>query len=168
MSLFTKETDENKYSFRWFNLLMKLMYSERMKETRRDIQIDFAEHVVLDGGLLVLTKPSKPIPSWIEGADHLSVSLMSRRKTISATVSSRTDDALWLTVPAGIDISDFSEDMGRVRLNADGTSFTFIDALMTRFIQLGYEDRYNLRDNLPETIQYTSMVLLVRVRQQNL
>lgn len=154
MSLFTKETDENKYSFRWFNLLMKLMYSERMKETHRDIQIDFAEHVVLDGGLLVLTKPSKPIPSWIEGADHMSVSLMSRRKTISATVSSRTDDALWLTVPAGIDISDFSEDMGRVRLNADGTSFTFIDALMTRFIQLGYEDSYNLRDNLPETIQY--------------
>lgn len=154
INLFNEETARNKYSFRWFNLLMEMMYLERRKESRKEIQIEFSECTILADDLVMLAKPSKAIPSWIDRADHLSLTSISSGRTVNAIVSSMTDDALWLTVSQGTHLRGIIDAESKVKINADGTSFTFIDALMTRFIQLGYDIDYNMKDNLPESIQY--------------
>lgn len=154
--LFQQETEQNKYSFRWFNLLMELMYSDRRKESHVETQIDFSEFH-LSNMMLVVAVPSKAIPKWLPNAEYLSVSLVKNRKksnTVNARVSSMTEDAVWLSFGEYDDLSAFENGEGKVRLNADGTTFTFIESLMTRFLQLGYDDSYNMLTGIPSNIEY--------------
>lgn len=155
-NMFLVEDEKNKYSFLWFKLLMELMYSDRKKESRLVAQVDFSDQK-LSGDMLVLSTPSKAIPKWITNADKLSVSIIKNGKvesTANAFVTSLTEDAVWVCFNSYEDISIFEEKIGRIRLNAEGTSFSFIESLITRFIKLGYEDTYNLKENLPNTIEY--------------
>lgn len=154
--LFQQETEQNKYSFKWFNLLMELMYSDRRKESHVETQIDFSEFH-LSNRMLVVAVPSKAIPKWLPNAENLSVSLFKNRKksnTVNARVSSMTEDAVWLSFGEYDDLSAFENGEGKVRLNADGTTFTFIESLMTRFLQLGYDDSFNMLIGIPSNIEY--------------
>ena len=155
MELFNEETAKNKYSFLWFKLLMRMMYSERMKESHREIQITFGEHQVLPGNVMILMMPSKAIPNWISNAEHLSVTVLKySQRTVNCSVICKTDDAVWVKAGEYDELSTIIPDEGKIRLNADGTTYTFIDALMNRFIQLDYHDSDNIKDNLPSNIQY--------------
>ena len=154
--LFQEETDNNKYSFRWFNLLMELMYSDRRKESHVETQIDFSEFHI-SNRMLVVAVPSKAIPKWLPNAENLSVSLFKNRKksnTVNGRVSSMTEDAVWISFGEFDDLGAFESADGKIRLNADGTTFTFIESLMTRFLQLGYDDAYNMLSGIPSNIEY--------------
>lgn len=154
--LFQQETELNKYSFRWFNLLMELMYSDRKKESHVEAQIDFSEFH-LSNRMLVAAVPSKAIPKWLPNAENLSVSLIKNKKkysSVNGRVSSMTEDAVWISLGEYDDLSSFESGDGKIRLNADGTTFTFIESLMIRFLQLGYDDSYNLLTGIPSNIKY--------------
>lgn len=153
LELFNRESADNKYSFLWFKLLLELMYPNKDRETTQNVQIDFAECMALGKDMVVMTRPSRAIPGWIDNADHLTVYSPSTAHGISsAVIASRTDDAVWLSLPDGIDAEAVFSGTGRIK--ADGTTSSFISAFMTRFIQLGFDDWFNLKDNLPDDIQY--------------
>lgn len=155
MKYFIEEEGRNKYSFLWFKYLMELMFAERRQESRREVQIDFSEYAVLSDKIVMLAVPNKTIPSWLDSADHLSMTFIGKeRKTINGAVSSRSEDAVWVDVGASGNLGDIAGNYFKVRLNADGRTFSFTDALMDHFSKLGYENEYNLRDSLPGDIRY--------------
>lgn len=155
MKYFIEEEGRNKYSFLWFKYLMELMFAERRQESRREVQIDFSEYAVLSDKIVMLAVPNKTIPSWLDSADHLSMTFIGKeRKTINGAVSSRSEDAVWVDVGASGNLGDIAGNYFKVRLNADGRTFSFTDALMDHFSKLGYENEYNLRDSLPGDISY--------------
>ena len=155
MKYFIEEEGRNKYSFLWFKYLMELMFAERRQESRREVQIDFSEYAVLSDSIVMLAVPNKTIPSWLDSADHLSMTFIGKeRRTINGAVSSRSEDAVWVDVGVSGNLDNIEGNFFKVRLNADGRSFSFTDALMDHFSKLGYENDYNLRDNLPGDISY--------------
>lgn len=155
MRYFIEEEARNKYSFLWFKYLMELMFAERRQESRREIQIDFSEYAVISDSIVMLAVPSKTIPSWLDNADHLSITFMGKdRKAVNGAMSCRTEDAVWVDVGTTGNLRGLPDKYVKVRLNADGRSFSFTDALMEQFSKLGYDNDFNLRDNLPGDINY--------------
>ncbi len=149
------ETEE--YCFLWFKYIMRMMYGESRKSTIREFQVDFLSGEIVDDHSFTLRTPSKPIPGWVGDADYLTVlPLLKGKRKIAASVLLVKEDYLYLTISKDLDI-DLQEEFSGVekfRVNASGSTLSIVDCLETRFIQLGYEDDYNLKENLPSHIHY--------------
>lgn len=158
VDLWTLFSETPEYSFVWFKYLMLLLYGENRKPSTREIQIDFSNCEIVDQHAFTLRMPSKAIPNWIADAEQLTVLPMaSNKRKINAQVLLVKEDYVYLTTKDGdVDVDLKTELIGinRFRLNATGTSLSITDCLETRFIQLDFDDDYNLRDNLPDCIKY--------------
>lgn len=149
--------DTEDYTFLWFKYIMRLMFGESRKATVREFQVDFLTSEIVDNHSFTLRTPSKPIPGWLEDADYLTVlPLQKGKKKIPAKVLLVKEDYLYLTIDleAGVDLREELNGVEKFRVNASGSTLSIDDCLETRFIQLGYDDDYNLSDNLPSNIQY--------------
>ena len=149
--------DTEEYTFLWFKYIMRLMFGESRKATVREFQVDFLTSEIVDNHSFTLRTPSKPIPGWLEDADYLTVlPLQKGKKKIPAKVLLVKEDYLYLTIDqeAGVNLRGELDGVEKFRVNASGSTLSIDDCLETRFIQLGYDDDYNLSDNLPSNIQY--------------
>ena len=145
------------YSFLWFKYIMRLMYGEVRKSSMREFQVDFLTGEIVDSHSFTLRTPSKPIPGWLGDADCLTVLPLNKgKKKIPATALLVNEDYLYLTISedGSIDLEEEFRGVERFRVNATGSTLSIVDCLETRFIQLGYDDEYNLKDNLPSNIHY--------------
>ena len=141
------------YSFLWFKYLMELQYADRGKISRRTAQIDFNSYEILSGEEVVrLSNPSTNIPTWIEHADIMEVTLMGKTaKKIEASIVKVDEFGVCILVDTK-DSENF-KNIRKIRIVAESTS-NIIDSLTTRFLQLDYDDEYNLEKNLPENIKF--------------
>lgn len=158
VDLWTLLSESPEYSFIWFKYLMRLLYGENRKSSTREIQIDFSDCEIVDQYAFTLKMPSKAIPNWIADAEQLTVLPMaSNKRKINAQVLLVKEDYVYLTTKdedLDVDLKAEFTGINRFRLNATGTSLSITDCLETRFIQLDFDDDYNLRDNLPDCIKY--------------
>lgn len=149
--------ETEKYSFLWFKYIMRLMYGETRKTSVREFQVDFLAVQIVDSHSFTLRIPSKPIPGWVGDADYLTVlPLIKGRKKIAATVLLVNEDYLYLTIPedGGVDLEEEFKGVEKFRVNATGSTLNIVDCLETRFIQLGYDDDYNMKDHLPSNLHF--------------
>lgn len=142
------------YSFLWFKLLMDLQFAEHKKSKEREFEVSFIEFEITNFGKGVsLKNPSKDLPDWIGNAGSLDVFLCSPKKTDKLASSIIKIDGS--SVELAIDAKDIKKFNGVVQIKLIARdSINHIDSLRQRFIQLGFEDEYNLNENLNQTIEF--------------
>lgn len=142
------------YTFLWFKLLMDLQFAEHKKSREREFEVCFTEFEITNFGKGVCLKnPSKDIPDWIENAASLEIFLCSHDKTDKLAASIIRNDGK--TVELAIEAKDSKKFNGVVQIKLIARdSLNHIDSLRQRFVQLGFEDDYNLNENLNQSIEF--------------
>lgn len=148
-----KETPQ--YTFKWYKLLMELMHADKSNVSCRHLQIDFSEaEFICEDKILHLSNPTQPVPSWILDAEKVSISTLAETpKKIEGAVVKLDDVSIDISVEPTTELKEICKAAKKVRIIADNST-NIIDSLETRFIQLGYEDDYNMNENLTEDIQF--------------
>lgn len=142
------------YSFKWFKYLMELQFQDKDKKLPAPVQIDFSDWTIMDEEqkLFRMISPSRNIPKWLEDAQDVKVTLLGEP-------SRRLECAILSVDGVGIDLLinpndlDKINDADKIRINAQNHT-NFIDSLQTSFLDLGYEDEYQLDDNLPADVKF--------------
>lgn len=142
------------YTYMWFKLLMDLQLAEHKRSCEREFEVSFVEYELTNFGKgLLLKNSSKDIPHWIENAGELQITLCSQDKQqrIASAIIKVDSDSVELS----IDPKDGKKlvDIIQIKLLAKD-SINHIDSLRQRFIQLGFDDDFNLNDNLKKDIQF--------------
>lgn len=148
-----KETPQ--YTFKWYKLLMELMHADKSNISCRHLQIDFSEkEFTCDDKILHLSNPTQPVPSWILDAEKVSISTLSDcPKKIEGVVVKVDDVSIYISVEATAEMKGICNAAKKIRIIADNST-NIIDSLETRFIQLGYEDDYDVNENLTKDIEF--------------
>lgn len=142
------------YSYLWFKLLMDLQFAEHKKLREREFEVSFLKFEITNFGKgVLLSNPSKDIPDWIENASSLDVFLCKTNSTEKLVSSIIKCDGL--SIQLSIDANHLSmfKDVVQIRLIARD-SINHIDSLRQRFVQLGFDDEYNLNNNLNSKIEF--------------
>lgn len=146
-----------KYSFLWFKYLGELLYGEKAKNSKREIEIKF--HSCELGNynrVLVLSNSNIIIPKWIEYSEKFEVILHRKGESLKIGTSimfiGETDMQLQLTNLSD-KVFDWCNDCNVVTMKAISTQSIF-NSLLTRFVQLDFDDDYNLNENLPDNIEF--------------
>lgn len=153
--LFDAFSNAPKYSFFWFELLIRLQRDkDKQKEVRRTCEIYFKEYQVIaeneDKVNIKLSNTASLIPSWIEYSDSTELSCI-KSSTVLFKASIIGHDELSIDIQMNSNDVQLLAGAKKICVRAENRN-NFIDSLATRFIQLEYEENYNLADNLPENI----------------
>lgn len=146
-----------KYTFLWFKYLMEQLYSQKNNSAAtRSVQIDFREAKVLDDFTIAILKPNRVVPKWIEHADDITLHILKGgvSERIEVNLQYFTDDAIWAYYESASNLEAKINGADKVRLIANGSYANHIDSLTKQFIKLDFDDDFNLRENLPNCIQY--------------
>lgn len=148
-----KETPQ--YSFKWFKLLMELMHADRSNVSCRHLQIDFSKkEFICEDKILHLSNPTQPVPSWILDAEKVSISTLAENpKKIEGVVVKVDDVSIDVSIEATEELKSICKVAKKIRIIADNST-NIIDSLETRFIQLGYDDDYDMNKNLTNDIEF--------------
>lgn len=141
-----------KYSYLWYKYLMKLENEDKAKSTRRTIQIDFnGFELICDDKILRLSEPSAIVPRWLEDSSVGMLAIGAGSKKISGGVVKVEDTE----VDIMLNVDDIPKLSGakKIRLNAENMT-NIVDSLETRFLQLGYDDVYDMQENLPKDVSF--------------
>lgn len=143
------------YTFKWYKLLMELMHANKSLKSDRHAQIDFSEwKIQCSDKILHLLNPSAPVPSWLTDSDQFVLSsLGTNPKTIKGLIIKSDEYSVDISIEHTEEIETICKKAKRIRLIAENTT-NIIDSLEKRFLQLGFEDDYNLNDNLPQNIHF--------------
>lgn len=144
-----------KYTFKWYKLLMELMHANKTNVSDRHIQIDFSEwEFTCSDKLLHLSNPSQPVPSWVAEADkYIITSLSDKPQIIDGLIVKADDYGIDVSIELSDELASICKKAKRIRVNADNSS-NFVDSFERRFLQLGFDDEYNLCKNLPKDITF--------------
>ena len=154
-SAITAET----YSFKWFKALIELeSMFDRTGGKRGEFSIAFAS-VRLEAGTtrtLVLEQPSRTIPPSVEDLSNipLVLELADRTMRIEIEVASVRSYTLRARLKDGAEISGI--DLAKVeeaRMEVRNPTF-LLEELRKRFSGLNLKDDFNMRDNLPENVEF--------------
>lgn len=140
------------YSYLWYKYLMKLQNGDKAKSSRRSVQIDFSGYELRsDNKILHLTKPSALVPSWVVDASVSMLAIGDGSKKISGGIV-KVDD---MEIDIMINPDDVKKLHGckKIRVNAENLT-NIVDSLEIRFLQLGYDDDYDMQEKLPEDISF--------------
>lgn len=141
-----------KYSYLWYKYLMKLENEDKAKSSRRSTQIDFNSYELISKDkILKLSDPSAIVPKWLEDSSISMLAIGAGSKKITGGVV-KVDDT---EVDIMINTDDIPKLPGakKIRLNAENMT-NIVDSLETRFLQLGYDDDYDMEQNLPKDISF--------------
>lgn len=143
------------YSFKWFKLYMELMHANKANIAERHIQLDFSEwEFICSDKLLHLSNPSQPVPSWIAESDKTQISTLSDNPfKINGLVVKSDEYSIDISIELDDELRKACSKARKIRVVADNSS-NFIDSFESRFLQLGFEDDYNLKDNLTKDIKF--------------
>lgn len=155
VEIFDLLKQETPYTYLWFKLLMELMHSNKATSSTQQATIDFQEwHIDNSNDVLHLGNPSRPLPEWCCDADKLSVSIFSNEwKKLDASIINAKDGMLDLMVADDDKLHDTLQGAKKIRIEMERTS-NITDSLEERFLQLGFEDGYDMNANLTKDIQF--------------
>ncbi len=142
------------YSFKWFKYLMELQFQEKDKKIPAPVQIDFHDWTTIDEEQKVLRmiSPSKNIPKWLEDAQDVTVTLLgASSKRLNCAIISVDGEGIELLIDP--EYLTQINDADKIRVNAQNHT-NFIDSLQTSFLNLDFEDDYQLDENLPDDIKF--------------
>ena len=146
------------YTYLWFKYLTELVYSDCSKSQKRSQQVDFYQReFISDKKILRLYSPSSVVQAWVEGAGYTEVFAYDNRASRKVKGTLVKVDSVSIDIMLNDNVDD--DDMklyhraNFFRLNAESDT-NFITSLTRRFLQLGYPDDYNLKDNLPDAIRF--------------
>lgn len=153
-NLFEIYQQSKPYSFKWFKYLMELQFQEKDKKLPAPVQIDFHDWTTTDDEqkILRMISPSINIPKWLEDAQDVTVTLLgTSAKRLSCAIKSVDGEGIELLINPD-DLTQINE-ADKIRVKAQNHT-NFIDSLQTSFLDLDFEDDYQLDENLPDDIKF--------------
>ena len=155
VEILEKLQETPKYTFLWYKLLMELMHADRSQTTSRHIEIFFSEWTFeCSNKILRLSNPNTPIPSWIVDSESISITALSEKpKRIDGAVVKTEERSIDISIEHSIELQELCNTTKIIKVVAENSNI-IIDSLERRFLQLGYEDDFNLNDNLTKDIQF--------------
>ena len=145
-----------RFTFKWFQILMLLMHQGQDKVTKRTVQIDFSHYELqCSDKILHLSDPNIPVPAWISDAEKYVVSAISDGKSnkVEGLIVKREDNSLDLSVEVNAKMRFFLQQAKKIRVIAEDNT-NIINSLETRFLQLEKEPDYDMNANLPSNISF--------------
>ena len=141
------------YSYKWFKYLNELLLGDKAKSNGKETTIDFKGiRVLASDDLMRLELPLNEIPRWIENADHAHITIYGEN-----TVKVDVVVVAYQETSVELKIESFNEDwchgVYKIRFYAEASS-NFFESLYLRFLQLGFEDDYDMNLNLPKDIDF--------------
>lgn len=146
---------EDKFTFRWFKLLMELMHANKSEKMKRHAQIDFTEYeFICSDTVLHLTNPSQPIPDWVAECENYALTALGANpQKIMGRIVKADDVSVDLSIKKDEMLEDICSKATMLRLTADAST-DFVDSLEKRFLKLEFDDDFNMNDNLPTNIRF--------------
>ena len=159
-SLQQKVQGGQKYSFGWCKTLLELeiLNSREKKSNSKEISITFghAEFVAGTQRTLLLKYPSRYIPQFIEDLENIPLELRTATETRNVEIEVAAVRNYTLSVKLkdkskldGINLADVKA----ATITAQNPVF-LLEALKDEFDALGFDDGYNMRDNLCKNIEF--------------
>lgn len=147
--------DTPKFTYKWYKLLMELMHADKSNVSDRHIQIDFSEWTLTNSDkVLHLSNPSQPVPAWLNDADNVAVSTLGvKPHKIDGVLIKVDETSVDLSVEADNEFIKICGEAKKIRVVGDNSA-NIIDSLEKRFLQLGFDDDYDLNANLPSDIKF--------------
>ena len=158
--LHEKALNATKYTYGWFKALLELesYISNANNSNNREISISFGsvEREVGTKRTLILKYPNRNIPQFMEDLSDIPLLLYfgEQTKTLVIEVANVKSYTLRVKLKSHPDISniDFSE-VSEARIDAKSPEF-LMDELRKGFNNLGYDDNFNMQENLYENIEF--------------
>lgn len=155
-----EETQNNKYSYKWFNTLLEMesINSGESNANSKEVSISFST-VERESGTkrtLVLKHPNRYIPQFMEDLADIPLVLHMRdqTKTVAIEVASIKSYTLRVKMKNASDIDGIDLDTV-TSATIDAKSPTFlIEELRKQFAELELSDEYNIQKNLCENIEF--------------
>lgn len=147
-----------KYSYLWFKYLMELVYSDQSSMGASQVQIDFhATELLSAERILRLSCPTKSIPNWITDSDNYQIIVYgeSEAKVLRQGSLIYSDEKTLDVLVDGLGETEVALCRGAemVCVKAEYSN-NILGSLQTRFLQLGYDDDFNMQENLPLDIRF--------------
>lgn len=155
MALYDLFLQAPKFSFLWFKYLMELKFGDKGKVVPRSIQLDFLDYDLSENQQIVgLYNPNKAVPRWLEHADNVSVQVIGK-STVNLQASIIKVDPDHSNVELLINYKDACklDNCGKIRIDAT-YSTNIVDSLTTRFLQMDFDDDFNMEKCLPANIEF--------------
>jgi len=146
---------EERFTFRWYKLLMELMHANKSEKMKRHAQIDFTEcEFICSDTVLHLTNPSQPIPDWVAECENYALTALGANpQKIIGQIVKADDVSVDLSIKKDETLEEICSKASTLRLTADAST-DFIDSLEMQFLKLKFEDDFNMNDNLPANIRF--------------
>ena len=146
----------DKYTFKWFKILMLLMHAGNDKITERRVQVDFSRYeLICSNKILHLSEPTMPVPAWVSDAEKYSITTLSDGQTtkIDGLIVKTEDDSIDISIEVNEKmLADLKQAKKFRIIVVDNTNI--IDSLETRFLQLEKEDDFDMNANLPANMSF--------------
>lgn len=145
-----------KYSYLWFKYLMELIFSDQNSMGASQVQIDFhATELLSTERILRLSCPNKSIPNWMTDADNYQIIVYGKSEVKILRQGSLiySDEKSLDVLVDGIDEEEVAlcRSAEMVCVKAEYSN-NILGSLQTRFLQLGFDDDFNMQENLPTDI----------------
>ncbi len=155
-----EETQNNKYSYKWFNTLLEMesINSGESNANSKEVSISFST-VERESGTkrtLVLKHPNRYIPQFMEDLADIPLVLHmgEQTKTVAIEVASIKSYTLRVKMKNASDIDGIDLDTV-TSATIDAKSPTFlIEELRKQFAELKLSDEYNMQKNLCKNIEF--------------
>lgn len=152
--------DAPKYSYGWIKALLELeaLNSNASNQNSREVSISFAR-VEREPGTqrtLVLKQPNRYIPQFMEDLADIPLVLKfgDQTKNLAIEVANVKSYTLRVKLKSHVDISDLDfKKVTEARIDAKSPVF-LLEALRKEFNALGYEDDFDMQENLCENIEF--------------
>jgi hypothetical protein len=146
-----------KYSYLWFKYLGEALFGDKSRTSKREIEIQFSSsELICDDRVFVVSNANVVVPKWIEFPDSLEIILVWEKQNmrLNASIMFIEDTSVHLQInDTSAKILKWCRNCKCVILKAVSTQSIF-DSLMTRFVQLGLEDTFDMNSNLPSNIEF--------------
>lgn len=143
-----------KFTFLWFKLLMELMHVDKGKQTPRQVEVDFSEwEFTCSDKVLHLENPNRPVPSWATEASFALSAIGETSHKLKGIIAKSDQKSLDIALDTDDNYEKYCADAKIIRVILENET-NFIDSLDRRFIQLGFEDDYDMNENLPKNIEF--------------
>lgn len=149
-----------KYSYSWFKacLELEILNSNENNASSKEVSISFGrvEKEPNTPRTLILKYPSRFIPQFMEDLENIPLNLKTDKDStkVEIEVISVKHNILRVKLKNGADIANINlSEVREATINAQNPVF-ILEELKKQFQNLGYDDSYNLRENLCENIEF--------------
>lgn len=146
-----------KYTFLWFKYLGEILFGDKANTSKHEAEIRFSAcQLSPNQELLLISQANTIIPKWIELADTLEFVIVGADDPIklAAHILTMEETSMLLQLDStSDDIIGRCRNCRAVVLKALSAQSIF-NSLLTRFLQLEYQDDYDMNSNLPSDIEF--------------